>query len=141
MVGQLFVVGVDRIVPQDRDIDPKWVVVDHTVYECRTETRARRGAQSVMFSFEIRLEELPAQLERDIEPLDRRARTIGSLGRARASSRRATAFSRSARNDWAFVTAQSDVLQPDGIFLKRKRNRRLRSYRASVLPRSRLGSP
>src|SRR5438132_9424371 len=64
IVGRLLVIGVDRIISQNRDIDPEWVVVDHTVPECRTETRPGRGARRIMFFFEIRLEELPAQLER-----------------------------------------------------------------------------
>src|SRR5271169_6112187 len=59
-----------RIISQNRDIDPEWVVVDHTVPECRTETRPRRGARCIMFFFEICLEELPAQLERNLEALD-----------------------------------------------------------------------
>jgi hypothetical protein len=39
------------------------------------------------------------------------SRTIGSLGRARTSSSRATAFSKSTRNYWAFVTVGSAVLR------------------------------
>src|SRR2546421_518706 len=54
IVGRLLVIGVDRIISQNRDIDPEWVVVDHTVPECRTETRPGRGARRIMFFFEIR---------------------------------------------------------------------------------------
>jgi len=54
-----------------------------------------------MFFFEIRFEELPAQLE-----ISKRwfaeSRTIGSFGRARASSSRVTALAKSSRRDWPF---------------------------------------
>src|SRR6266478_4953272 len=71
-----------------------------------------------MFLFEIRFEELPAELERNLEPLDRRI-----------------------ANDWAFVTAGSAVLRLGEIYPAPARNRRRRSYRGSAPPRARRGSP
>ena len=36
--GKLFVVGVDGVIAQNRQIDPEWIVVDDPVPECRPKT-------------------------------------------------------------------------------------------------------
>ena len=70
IVGELFVIGVDRIISQNRDIDPERIVIDNTMSQCGAKTRPRRSARGVTFLFEIGFEELPAQLERNLEPLN-----------------------------------------------------------------------
>ena len=61
---------MDRVIAQNGQIDPERVVVDDPVPECRAKACARRGADGVVLLFEIRFEEFPAQLERDLEALD-----------------------------------------------------------------------
>lgn len=71
VIGKLLVVGMDRIVAQNRQVDPKRIVVDNAVPECRAKTCPGRGAYGVVLLFEICLEKFPAQLERNLEPLNR----------------------------------------------------------------------
>jgi hypothetical protein len=72
MIRQVLVVRMDRVIAQNGQIDPEWVVVDDPVPECRAKACPRRGADGVVLLFEIRFEEFPAQLERDLKALDRR---------------------------------------------------------------------
>src|SRR5215469_9949208 len=59
------------------------------------------------------------------------SRTIGSFGRARASSRRVTARAKSARSDWDFVTTRCAVARLRGMYQPPAGSRRYRSCRGS----------
>src|SRR6516162_880189 len=72
IIRQVLVIGMDRVIAQNRQIDPERIVVDDPMPECRAKACPRRGADGVVLLFEIRFEEFPAQLERELEALDRR---------------------------------------------------------------------
>jgi hypothetical protein len=90
---------MDRVIAQNRQIDPERIVVDGPVSECRAKACPGRGAYGVVLLFEMRLEEPPAQLERDSEPLDCRIPDDRVFRKREGFMSRAIARAKSLRSD------------------------------------------
>jgi hypothetical protein len=60
VIGQLLVVGMDRVIAQNCQIDPERIVVDDPVSEYRAKTCPGRGAYGVVLFFEMRFQKFPA---------------------------------------------------------------------------------